>query len=94
MSGLGIATVCNIVTEVSQAIVESLWTEHVTKHLPKSEKMFIDKMVDTGEFWQFPCCWAAVDGCHIPIKCPKFKVQRISQFQKFLLVGANGIRRC
>eukprot|EP00794_Sanderia_malayensis_P005742 gene5742-biopygen4655 len=22
------------------------------------------------EFWQFPCSWAAVDGCHIPIKCP------------------------
>ena len=22
------------------------------------------------ELWQFPCSWAAVDGCHIPIKCP------------------------
>lgn len=22
------------------------------------------------EFWQFPCCRAAIDGCHIPMKCP------------------------
>ena len=83
MSGLGIATVCNIVTEVSQAIVECLWTEHVTKHLPKSEKMFIDKMVDTGEFWQFPCCWAAVDGCHIPIKCPPGGLESCKEYHNF-----------
>ena len=22
------------------------------------------------ELWQFPCCWVALDGCHVPIKCP------------------------
>ena len=20
--------------------------------------------------WQFPSCWGAIDGCHIPIQCP------------------------
>ena len=30
MSGLGIATVCNIVSDVSHAIVESLWAAQVT----------------------------------------------------------------
>ena len=47
MSGLGIATVCNIVTEVSQTVMEYLLTKYVTEHFPKSEKMFIDKMIDT-----------------------------------------------
>ena len=27
-------------------------------------------MINMEQFWQFPYCWAAVDGCHIPIKCP------------------------
>ena len=83
MSGLGIATVCNIVIEVSQAIVECLWTEHVTEHFPKSEKMFIDKMVYTEEFWQFSCCWAAVDGCHISIKCPPGGLESCKEYHNF-----------
>ena len=38
--------------------------------MPKSEEEFKKKMIDMEQFWQFPYCWAAVDGCHIPIKCP------------------------
>ena len=22
------------------------------------------------EMWQFPHCWSAIDGCHVPIECP------------------------
>ena len=70
MTGLGVSTVCTIVNEVTKAIVENLWDECVNKHMPKSEEEFKKKMIDMEQFWQFPCCWAAVDGCHIPIKCP------------------------
>ena len=31
---------------------------------------FKSKILDMEEMWQFPCSWGAVDGCHIPIKCP------------------------
>ena len=38
--------------------------------MPQSREGFEKKILDMDECWQFPCCWAAVDGCHIPIKCP------------------------
>ena len=70
MTGLGVSTVCTILNEVTKAIVENLWDECMTKHMPKTEEEFRNKMIDMEQLWQFPCCWFAVDGCHIPIKCP------------------------
>ena len=63
-------TVCKIVSEVSQVIVNKLWTLSVTKYMPNTEEEFKSKMLDMEEMRQFPSCWAAIDGCHIPIKCP------------------------
>lgn len=83
MSGLGIATICNIVAEVSRALVSCLWATKVTRHLPTTEEMFFNKMVDMEEFWQFPCCWAAVDGCHIPIKCPPGGMESNKEYHNF-----------
>ena len=37
MTGLGVSTVCTIVNEVTKAIVENLWDECATKHMPKTE---------------------------------------------------------
>ena len=68
--GCGRSTVCGIVNDVAQAIVEVLWEEHLSKHFPKDKEQFKEKMFDMEELWQFPCCWAAIDGCHIPLKCP------------------------
>ena len=84
MTGLGVATVCTIVLEVSRAIVEYLWAEKVSKHLPANQEMFMNKMVDMEEFWQFLCCWAAVDGCHIPIKCPPGGLESCKEFHNFI----------
>ena len=67
MTGLGVSTVCTIVNDVTRAIVENLWEECVNKHMPKTEEDFKKKMMDMEELWQFPCCWSAIDGCHIPI---------------------------
>ena len=38
--------------------------------MPSTEDEFKSKMLEMEEMWQFPCCWSAIDGCHIPIKCP------------------------
>ena len=70
MSGLGLSTVCEIVSEVSRAIINKLWSTSVTKFMPTTEEEFKSKILDMEEMWQFPYCWAALDGCHIPIKCP------------------------
>ena len=70
MVGLGRSTVSTIVNEVTEAIVSCLWKECVVSHMPKTEQEFKDKIMDMEELWQFPYSWAAVDGCHIAIKCP------------------------
>ena len=33
--------------------------------------------------WQFPCCWGAIDGCHIPIKCPPGGLQSCTEYHNF-----------
>ena len=70
ITGLGISTICTIVSEVSQAIVDCLWDQEVTQYMPNSEAELCQKIHEMEEAWQFPCCWSAVDGCHIPIKRP------------------------
>ena len=67
MTGSGVSTVCTICQKVTRAIVESMWRDTVSKHLPKTIEDFKRKMLDMEEMWQFPYCWAAIDGCHIPI---------------------------
>ena len=64
-----VATVCQVVIEVCNAIVKRMWKESVSAHFPKTEDMFREK-IDMDERWQFSCSWGAVDGCHLPLKCP------------------------
>lgn len=33
--------------------------------------------------WQLPCCWAAIDGCHISIKCPPGGLQYSKEYHNF-----------
>ena len=83
MVGLGPSTVCTIVQEVTEAIVSCLWEECITARFPANEDQLNNKIFDMEEFWQFPFSWAAVDGCHIPIKVPCWWTrvcQRIPQF--------------
>ena len=70
MVGRGVLTVSSIVEEVSQVLVNRLWNDCVSVHMPDSTEAFKVKILDMEELWQFPCCWAAIDGCQIPIKCP------------------------
>ncbi|CAH3108580.1 unnamed protein product, partial [Pocillopora meandrina] len=51
-------------------LIRNLWKPSVQAHFPITKQNIMEKMVDMTAFWQFPCCWSAVDGCHIPIQCP------------------------
>lgn len=83
MSGLGVATIQGIVIEVCQAIVLNLWQDAVTRHFPSSEEQLRKKIIEMEEIWQFPCCWAAVDGCHISIKCPDGGAEAAKEYYNF-----------
>ncbi|XP_066028735.1 uncharacterized protein [Pocillopora verrucosa] len=35
------------------------------------------------QMWQFPCCWSAIDGCHISIKCPPGGLESSKEYHNF-----------
>ena len=83
MVGLGRSTVSTIVGEVTEAIVTCMWKECVTAYMPVTEENFKKKILDMEEFWQFPFSWGAVDGCHIPIKCPAGGAESMKEYHNF-----------
>ena len=70
MFGVGVSTVAAITEDVCEVIINNLWNDSVVNHFPKNEQAFREKMLDMEQMWQFPCCWPAIDGCHISIKFP------------------------
>ena len=70
ISGLGVFTVSSICLGVCQVLVDHLWNETVSTHM----------LLDMEEFWQFPCCWAAIDGYHAPMKCPPGGLQACKEY--------------
>ena len=83
MAGIGEWTGGYIVNEVTTAIVECLWEDTVKKQMLKSVDEFRSKILDMEEAWQFRCCWSAVDGCHIPIKCPPGGLESCKEYHNF-----------
>ena len=70
MTGVGETTVCNIVIEVCEALVKEFWNEKVKSHFPKGHDDFRQSAEDFEVFWQYGYSFGAVDGCHLPMKCP------------------------
>ncbi|CAH3104962.1 unnamed protein product, partial [Pocillopora meandrina] len=68
MSGLGVSTVSSICQEVCQVL---------------TEEEFKQKILDMEEFWQFPCCWTAIDCSHILMKCPPGELQACKEYHNF-----------
>ena len=68
MCGIGVSTVFSICQEFCQVLVDHLWNETVSTHVPQTEEEF-KQSLDMEEFWQIPCYWTAIDGCHIPMTC-------------------------
>ena len=51
------STICLIVIEVSEAIVNNLWRDHVENLFPRTRNEFVDKIVEMESRWQFPYCF-------------------------------------
>lgn len=83
MAGLGVSTVHGIVSEVCKSIVENLWTEFISRIMPTDEGDFQKMMDSMWSLWQFPFCWAALDGCHIPIKSPPGGAEACKEYHNF-----------
>ena len=63
MAGLQFAksSVCKIVIEVCNAIIENLWTDAVDKHFPKSVDYFCNKLQEMECEWHQKYVFAALD---------------------------------
>ena len=83
MTGYGESTVRAVVLEVCEALIQRLWGETVTNYFPKTKQQFEEKILDTEQFWQFPCCWGAVDGCHLAINCPQGGQEAQKEYHNF-----------
>ena len=83
LTGYGTSTVCEIVNQVSTAIVNNMWNCSVSCNFPKDTDAMKNCMVDMEAEWQFPCCFGALDGCHIPIKCPSGGLEACKEYHNF-----------
>ena len=83
MAGVAESTVCVITIEVCTAIVKLMWTEQVGDLFPESKDQFISSMKDMEAHWQFGFSFSAVDGSHIPIRCPSGGALAMKQYYNF-----------
>ena len=83
LTGLGTSTVCMIVKEVSCIIVERLWGNFVAKNFPHNIEELNKSMISFEEYWQYPCCIGAVDGCHLQMKCPEGGQESAKEYHNF-----------
>ncbi len=69
--GVGESTVCNVTEEVCKALVTNLWHQYVTQLFPNNNEKMMEMIVEMDSEWQFPYSFCAVDGCHLPMRCPR-----------------------
>ena len=53
--------------------------------MPKSEEEFLLKVQEMESEWQFEYAFSAIDGSHLPIKCPPGGAQAMKQYSVILL---------
>ena len=83
MVGHGESTIRQIVTEVCEAIQLRLQKKYVDDLFPTTDEAVEEAMVDMGSEWQFPQAFCAIDGSHIPIKCPPGGKEANKQYHNF-----------
>ena len=52
-------------------------------NMPKDLYSLREIMETFDQEWQFQCCFGAVNGCHIPIKCPKGGAENAKEYHNF-----------
>lgn len=83
LTALGHSTVCTIVIEVCESLISSMWASSVTNHFPSTREDCIKSATDMESQWQFPYAFSAVDGCHLPIKCPPGGKESNKEYHNF-----------
>ena len=83
MTGVGESTVICIVNKVSQATAENLWTKFVSNLFPKYQGDFSNMIGVVDSEWQFPFAFSAIDGSHLPMKCPPGCPKAMKQYYNF-----------
>ena len=51
--------------------------------MPQTEEEFKEEILDVEKFWQFPCCWTAIDGCPIVMKYPPGGLEACKEYHNF-----------
>ena len=69
MSGKAEPTICRIVPEVCDELVQKLWKSYV--RFPESEMEFTEKLNKMKVLWHFGYAFCAADGSHLLIKLPE-----------------------
>lgn len=72
-----------IVNETCSVIINTFWDDCVKKYFPASKDEFRQVMGKFGEEWQFPYAFTAVDGSHLPMKCPNGGAHAMKQYFNF-----------
>ena len=56
------------------------------KSMLQTEEGFKQKILDMEQFWQFPRCWTAINGYHIPMECSPGGLQACKEYHHFPLL--------
>ncbi|XP_067139320.1 uncharacterized protein [Centruroides vittatus] len=67
--GVGKSTVCKIVIDFCNAVINNLMSTAI--QFPQTKNEIDLKIRDFYEIWNFPQCFGSIDGTHIPISPPK-----------------------
>ena len=74
------STVCKIIIEVCNTVLENLWTNSVDRHSPKSVDNFRNKLQKMECEWHFKYNFAAKGEWHCPIKGPAGGAESMKQY--------------
>ena len=93
--GIGRSTACEIVNNICEAITSHLLSRYIS--LPAEEEQVKEIMDEFEDRNGFPQVIGAIDGCHIPIICPKDDPEEYHNrkgFYSFILQGFVDSRLC
>ena len=78
--GVAECTVRCIVEEVCRDIIGEIWAGIIEKHFPLLEDNFKNALAEMISQWQYEFTFGAIDGSHIPIKCPPGGAEARNQY--------------
>lgn len=85
---MGASTVGNIVREV----VSAIWDKLQPLHMPVPTKQdFLQITSDIFQLWNFPNCLGAIDGKHMPIRCPSNTGSIFYNYKQFYSIVLQGV---